>query len=315
MNTIVEDREQAEDFTPEFGGATGGEMVHRPQAPPAARQPNVVEMPNPNATVIVKMSDDVAELFGAIAAAQAEDGYGDIEKSKSARIKMKAGGEYGYDYETLADVLAATRPHLAKHGVATMQFAFPGQRSVTIRTMLAHKSGQWISNDLSALIAMPEPKDVGGGISYLRRYALKAICGVAAADGDEDDHGERTARNSTAPKAAERRSQQRPDASVKPQTAPSSAPPAAAPPAVPAASAVVPPFGERIGTVKEFAMRGAGALARLDTGFTFAVKDPELVKAVESHHKRGTRIEAICVPSSDPSKYAPVLTEITQQGG
>lgn len=268
-------------------------------ARPAARRPeNVVEMPNANAPVIVKMSDGVDKLFEAIANAQMEDGYGDIEKSKSARIKMKAGGEYGYTYETLKDVLDATRPFLAKHGVATMQFAFPGQRSVTIRTMLAHKSGQWIYNDLSALIAMPEPKDVGGGISYLRRYALKAITGVAA--DDEDTAAEDTARRPTAPQPAQRRSQAQVAEDGR-----------LSPPETAKAESRDP----HVGTVADYAVRGANvALAKLDTGFIFQVKGQELMSAVESHRKRGTRIEVTCVPSSDPAKYPPVLAEIAQQG-
>jgi hypothetical protein len=193
-----------------------------------------------------------------------------------------------------------------------MQFAFPGQNSVTIRTMLAHKSGQWIANDLSALIAMPEPKDVGGGISYLRRYALKAITGVAA--DDEDAQAEQTVQRSTAPKPAERRSQQQPQATAPgPLNAPAAPAAVVASPPAPSPS----PAADRprtVGVIKSIvdARTGPGVGVILDNGAKAQTVNAELVKALRRHHENGARVELVC--HANPKEgLAPVIDEIVEQ--
>jgi len=288
-----------------------------PVVPPA----DVVAL---NARGIVRMSEQVDQLFAAMAEAQAMDGYGDIEKSRTARIKSKreGGADYSYTYETLKDVIAATQPFLAKVGIAQFQFPFPGSNYVTIRTLLAHKSGQWISNDLSATIAMPEPKDVGGGISYLRRYALKSVCNVAA--DNEDDAGEQTAHRSTAPRPAERRSQQAPPQqksepkASEPLTAQA---PHAAPstPSAPAA-AVAQVLGARPGDVPSTigvvaALKGnadwtaCGVI--LNTGAKASTRNAELIKALRRHEKNGSTIELVC--HANPKEgLAPIIDEIVE---
>ena len=63
----------------------------------------------------------------------------------------------------------------------------PNASGITLRTTLAHKSGQWIASELTL------PNDRMGGIqgmgsalTYARRYALAAMVGVA----QDDDDGE-----------------------------------------------------------------------------------------------------------------------------
>lgn len=176
-------------------------LATRPEAEP--QRPQVVRTVDAPAgrtqsseRTIVRHSDQIDQLITALAMAQGEPGYGDIEKTKTARIEKRAGGSFTYTYETLKDVLDATRPFLAKHGVAFMQFPFPARETVTIRTMIAH-AGQWLYNDLTATIVSPSPQDVGSGISFLRRYAAKSILGVSAED--EDDDGAAASRVQAAP--------------------------------------------------------------------------------------------------------------------
>lgn len=166
-----------------------------PESAPLATRSQVMPREEPAAArtqqaerVIVRHSEQVDQLFAAMAAAQAEEGFGDIEKTKTARVESRRDGarSYSYTYETLKDVLNATRPFLGKHGVSFMQFPFPGRESLTIRTLLGHSSGQWLYNDLSAAMSGLDPQAVGSGISYLRRYAAKSILGIAADDEDDD---------------------------------------------------------------------------------------------------------------------------------
>ena len=57
---------------------------------------------------------------------------------------------------------------------------------VSVRTRLLHASGQWIEDTLSTVLPVAEPQAIGSAITYLRRYALQALVGVAP----EDDDGE-----------------------------------------------------------------------------------------------------------------------------
>lgn len=62
---------------------------------------------------------------------------------------------------------------------------------VTVTTVLLHSSGQWIRTVLSTLLPVADAQTVGAAITYLRRYSLSPLVGVAA--GDDDDDGEATA--------------------------------------------------------------------------------------------------------------------------
>lgn len=96
---------------------------------------------------------------------------------------------YGYDYADLAAVLDIARPLLAKHGLALTQFPALGEPgTVALESILAHKSGEW----MSAIYAMPVEvkkgmsgaQNVGSIITYARRYAMSAILGIAQTDDD-----------------------------------------------------------------------------------------------------------------------------------
>ncbi len=89
-------------------------------------------------------------------------------------------------YITLDTIMSAVRPELAKYGVFIMQH-LSGDSLVTI---LQHKSGQFVASALTFQTmngaGTNNLQNLGGGLTYLRRYALTAILGIAA---DEDDDG------------------------------------------------------------------------------------------------------------------------------
>lgn len=133
-------------------------------------------------------SDSINELATALAKAQAK-----IEaapKDNTAKVKGKTRDgreiEYSYSYSTLADVWAACRAPLSENGLAVIQTVVTKGRTVIVTTMLAHSSGQWISEELGMDAADEKPQSVGSAITYARRYALGAIVGVVS---EEDDDG------------------------------------------------------------------------------------------------------------------------------
>jgi hypothetical protein len=68
-----------------------------------------------------------------------------------------------------------------------------------------------------------------------------------------------------------------------------------------------------VGAVVKVHDRGNGAaIVELSTGFVAASKDPELIAAAKKREGSGVVVELSTRPSSDPSKYAPTLEEITE---
>ena len=94
-------------------------------------------------------------------------------------------------YADLAAVWTACREPLSANGLAVVQTTVAGD-AVTVVTTLIHSSGEWVSGELSVLPAKRDPQVAGSAITYLRRYGLAAIAGVATEDDDAEsatDHG------------------------------------------------------------------------------------------------------------------------------
>lgn len=113
--------------------------------------------------------------------------------------KNAANSFFGSDYATLDAVLDAVRPVFAKHSLAVMQV--PGKVSelagtlvVSVVNVIKHSSGQQLVIESQSPIAPQTnkktgekeytPQAVGSAITYLRRYALAAIAGIAQTDDD-----------------------------------------------------------------------------------------------------------------------------------
>lgn len=87
-------------------------------------------------------------------------------------------------YATLAAHIDSVRLPLATQGISVVQSTridVPG--AVVVVTSLIHSSGEWISSEL-ALPSGGTPQTYGSALTYARRYALAALCGIV---GDEDD--------------------------------------------------------------------------------------------------------------------------------
>lgn len=89
-------------------------------------------------------------------------------------------------YVTLDSILHAVRPALALQGLFIMQHL----AGDSLLTIIQHESGQFIQSRFPFQTMQGSGtnnlQNLGGGLTYLRRYALTAILGIAA---DEDDDG------------------------------------------------------------------------------------------------------------------------------
>ncbi len=126
-----------------------------------------------------------AELFSALAEAQAE-----LENA----TKNSANPHFKSKYADLAEVLNTVRPVLAKHKIAVFQSTGFDGSMVSVETVLAHgPSGGFVSSCASCVPAKTDAQGVGAATTYLRRYALAAMCGVAQEDDDGNaaSHGQK----------------------------------------------------------------------------------------------------------------------------
>lgn len=145
-------------------------------------------------------SEQINELAAAVAAAQGE---------MEAAIRGSVNPTFSSRYADLGAIRRACIPALAAHGVAVMQAATtnwlsesmavverPGHNgqpprpevrvvmSVNVTTRFVHGSGQWMQSTLSTLIADGTVWPMGSAITYLSRYGLAAMAGVALEDDD-----------------------------------------------------------------------------------------------------------------------------------
>ena len=77
-------------------------------------------------------------------------------------------------------------PVLAKHGIAVMQPTRAEKDVIYIDTILAHKSGQWISSEYPVCVIQPDHQKMGAALTYARRYGLSSLAGISS---DEDVDG------------------------------------------------------------------------------------------------------------------------------
>ena len=102
----------------------------------------------------------------------------------SSLIAKDARGNYG-KYVTLAAIIEATTDALAKHGLVMVQEASVDAEGVCVESFLLHESGATMQfSPLTMPLTDRKPQAVGSAVTYARRYALGAICGLAPDDDD-----------------------------------------------------------------------------------------------------------------------------------
>ncbi|WP_188260827.1 ERF family protein [Azospirillum tabaci] len=126
----------------------------------------------------MQTSDSIAAISAALAKAQ-----GAIEGAK----KDSENPHFRNKYADLSSVWEACRTQLAANGIAVVQAPGTDENgAVTLTTTLAHSSGEWMRSVMACKPAKADAQALGSVITYLRRYSLAAMVGVAP----EDDDGE-----------------------------------------------------------------------------------------------------------------------------
>ena len=132
-------------------------------------------------------SDSIKELANALALFQSEVAIVSKESSNPF-FKSK--------YASLDNIITTIRPTLHKYGLSFAQFPVGDNE---LETTLIHTSGEWISGRAKISPKDNSPQAQGSAITYMRRYALSAVLGLAT---EEDDDGNQATRGSTSPAKA-----------------------------------------------------------------------------------------------------------------
>jgi hypothetical protein len=148
----------------------------------------------------MERSEQVGDLVSALAKAQSE--------FKPA-VKDSSNPYYNAKYADLATIIEATRAALTKNGIAVMHSCASDidRQVASVSTFLYH-GDQWIGSTAEAP-AVGKAKDggirfdaqtIGAAWTYLRRYQLQALIGLAS----EDDDGNALVTDKAPPPAVKR---------------------------------------------------------------------------------------------------------------
>ena len=112
-----------------------------------------------------------------------------VTKNKSANY---GGGKAQYEYATLPQVVNVIAPALSKHGLSHRFSMQQSEGQIAVTCTLTHVMGHSETVTLSAPADTTGSKNaiqsIGSTVSYLERYTLLAITGLAA-EGQDDDAG------------------------------------------------------------------------------------------------------------------------------
>jgi len=113
--------------------------------------------------------------------------FPDLERTKEVSF---GNGKAAYKYTPLDVIAKQVGPILAKHGLSYKWQQSQADGSITVTCILRHVQGHSEANALCGPSDTSGSKNViqsiASGVSYLRRYTLLGVLGMATGDGDTD---------------------------------------------------------------------------------------------------------------------------------
>ena len=125
-------------------------------------------------------SDDIKDLVTALSKVQG------ILKPAAFN---KVNPHFKSRYADFSSCMEACRGPLSDNGIAVIQTCETINDKLTLVTMLAHTSGQWMKSEFPIITAKMDSQGIGSAMSYAKRYSLCGMVGIVA-DEDGDDDGE-----------------------------------------------------------------------------------------------------------------------------
>ena len=125
----------------------------------------------------MRTSDSIKELATALSKAQG---------AMAGAKKESDNPAFGSKYADLASIVDAIKKPLADNGLSYVQAPCTNDKDeVGCETRLMHSSGEWIHAESYFMpVAKANAHGFGSILTYSRRYALAAVCGIAPEDDD-----------------------------------------------------------------------------------------------------------------------------------
>lgn len=126
-------------------------------------------------------SEQINELAAALSKAQSE--------AKSA-AKSASNPHFRSNYAPLHEYMEVVATCFCKHGLSVIHMPHTVDGRLMLHSRILHSSGQWMGCTLP--VAVDEKRAgaqaIGSALTYMKRYALGCLTGIA--DANEDDDGE-----------------------------------------------------------------------------------------------------------------------------
>ena len=107
------------------------------------------------------------------------------QKAFGPALKTSTNPHFKSKYADLAACIEAVIDALNDQGIALIQQSHECADGVIIETLFIHESGETLSGGkLHVPASKQDPQGYGSAMTYARRYALQAACGIAPEDDD-----------------------------------------------------------------------------------------------------------------------------------
>lgn len=140
----------------------------------------------PPAQVVMRplASEEVTEVCSALANAQGEVETPKRTKEAEVKGRTKEGREYSYKYKyaPLEEIVRVCHQPLAKHGLCRQQYLVSRNNQWLLRTIIWHKTGQWIANDFPVFPEGMTSQKFAAAVTTARRLGLSLAIGLAPED-------------------------------------------------------------------------------------------------------------------------------------
>jgi hypothetical protein len=114
----------------------------------------------------------------------------EIEKDKKVSYSVQGKGTTAYNHASLANVTAKINKALSDHGLSAAWATDQKENGITVTCTITHKLGH---SERTSITANPDTSGsknsiqaIGSTITYLERYTLLALTGLATKDMDDD---------------------------------------------------------------------------------------------------------------------------------
>ena len=128
-------------------------------------------------------SANVSKLMTALAKAQGQ--IGDIERDRTVKVQSRSGPGYEFKYATLSAIIKGIKKPLSDNGISyTQVISWNDADRLYYLTTSLHYENEFISSSCPLILTDGTNQQFGSAATYMKRYTLSALVGVAA---DEDD--------------------------------------------------------------------------------------------------------------------------------